>query len=119
MKTARTPAYIMWPNAPVLHLHCSNCATLTVDPHASSPWLFTHQATRPPASRQTGPASGGSGGAIYLGLWGGQVLLYNSTFTNNTATRFGGAVHALAIAQSSVTLDRWEGEMGSSAGGCG
>jgi predicted outer membrane repeat protein len=41
-----------------------------------------------------------------VGVWGSRVLLYNSTFTNNTATRSGGAVHALAIDKSSITLDR-------------
>lgn len=64
------------------------------------------QATRPSVSRRAGSTSGGAGGAIHLGLWGTQVFLHNSTFTNNSATQLGGAIHALAIDRSSVTLHR-------------
>lgn len=64
------------------------------------------QATRRSVTRQTGSAAGGAGGAIYLGLWGTDVFLHNSTFTNNSAQQYGGAVHALAIDSSSVRLHR-------------
>jgi predicted outer membrane repeat protein len=69
------------------------------------PPAFELQAARPVVGRLSRSSAGGAGGAIHLGLWGSQVLLYNSTFTNNSATQFGGAVHSLAIDGSSLQLD--------------
>lgn len=37
-------------------------------------------------------------------MWASQLLLHNSTFTNNSASMQGGALHALAIDSSIVSL---------------
>lgn len=68
----------------------------------------SHPSSLLPPLQATGSSSGGStggaGGAIFIGMWGSRLLLHNSSFANNSARQQGGALHAMAIDSSLVSL---------------